>query len=120
MAAMEPASGMNKADYRQRLYERYLSQQVRLDVAAIRAQLESGHPYLERLVWKHFPQNKSVKILDLGCGHGSLLYTLNRAGYSDLVGIETSMEQVAAAKELGLNCVKQGDIVTTLAATAGE
>lgn len=109
---MEPGSG--KSDYRQRLYERYLSQQVRLDVVSIRSQLEAGHPYLERLVDEHFPENKSAKIIDLGCGHGSLLYTLKRAGYTDLLGIETSPEQVAAAHQLGLDCVKQGDIVHAL------
>jgi 2-polyprenyl-3-methyl-5-hydroxy-6-metoxy-1,4-benzoquinol methylase len=121
MAAMEPASGLNKGDYRQRLYERYLSQQVRLDVASIRARLEAGHPYLKRLVRQHFPENKSAKILDLGCGHGSLLYTLKKAGYTDIAGVETSPEQVSAAQQLGLDCVKQGDIVATLnAAPAGS
>lgn len=117
MAAMEPASGMGKSDYRQRLYERYLSHQVRVDVGAVRAQLEKGHPYLERLVDRHFPQERTAKIVDLGCGHGTLLYTLKKRGYTDIAGVETSPEQVSAAHSLGLDCVKQGDINAVLAST---
>jgi trans-aconitate methyltransferase len=42
------------------------------------------------------------RILDLGCGDGALTLTLSRLG-CDVVGVDASPEQVAAARRLGLD-----------------
>ncbi|HVT96424.1 MAG TPA: class I SAM-dependent methyltransferase [Acidobacteriaceae bacterium] len=54
------------------------------------------------IVRKHFPRNRKSRILDIGCGHGALLYVLRQEGYSDLHGADGSEEQVELARRLGI------------------
>jgi predicted TPR repeat methyltransferase len=48
--------------------------------------------------------------MDLGCGHGTHLYFLKQKGYQNLVGVDTSPEQVELAHQLGVEEVQRGDI----------
>ncbi|MEN3015362.1 MAG: class I SAM-dependent methyltransferase [bacterium] len=52
---------------------------------------------------RYLPQDKSIKILDIGCGTGLLVYALNKAGYMNVKGIDVSPHQISAAKKYGLN-----------------
>jgi 2-polyprenyl-3-methyl-5-hydroxy-6-metoxy-1,4-benzoquinol methylase len=65
---------------------------------------------------KHFPADRSVEVLDLGCGHGALIHFARRAGYTNTRGVDGSPEQVAAARRLGIEGVEEGDLLATLAA----
>ena len=44
------------------------------------------------------------KILDFGCGQGLLVNALNVWGYSEVVGVDISPEQISVARQRGLNC----------------
>ncbi len=48
------------------------------------------------------PQDTRARILDLGCGSGFLLQFLIQQGYTSVVGIDTSSEQVDFARSRGL------------------
>lgn len=98
------------ADYRSRLYRQYLTHQVRPKAAEIRSIVHIRAPYLHRMIERWIPSNREVRILDLGCGHGTVLYFLQAAGYHNVAGVDTSHEQVATAHELGLTNVHQCDI----------
>jgi len=54
--------------------------------------------------------DRSARILDLGCGHGAFIYFLREAGYTDVVGVDKSPEQVAEAKRLGIDGVHEADL----------
>lgn len=101
-------------DYRERIYRHYVtargSELVPQDVAG----LASRAPYLRRLIRRHFPENRAAAIIDLGCGHGALLHFLREAGYRHLVGVDRSPEQVAAARRLGIEGVREEDLFETL------
>ncbi|MEM9457848.1 MAG: class I SAM-dependent methyltransferase [Myxococcota bacterium] len=43
--------------------------------------------------------SRSTRLLDLGCGDGFLLEVLARRGFNDLVGVDLSAEELAAARE---------------------
>ena len=101
-------------DIRQRLLARYVS--THSSVADAAAGLERRRPYLDRLVRDHFPSDRSARILDLGCGHGAILWAAARAGYTQLAGVDASPEQVAAAQRLNIPGVRLGDLMETLAA----
>ena len=58
---------------------------------------ELGTPVVELLAPK-----AGERVLDLGCGDGALTLTLARLG-CDVVGVDSSPEQVAAAQRLGLD-----------------
>jgi SAM-dependent methyltransferase len=96
-------------DYKTRLYRNYLTQQVRPNAAEIRSILDIREPYLNRMIARWLPISREVRILDLGCGYGAIMYFLRAAGYHNLTGIDTSPEQVAAAHDFGLTNVHCGN-----------
>jgi len=107
-------STQERETYRDRLYHHYLAHHRGADLLEASARLQGAYPYFKRLS-KHLPDNKSARVLDLGCGYGIWLHWLKQAGYHCLEGIDRSPEQVEAAHSLGLDCVKQGDIHDHLA-----
>lgn len=53
---------------------------------------------------------RDARILEIGCGHGSLLAWLRSRGYDDLVGVDASPSDVELANErLGASVVVVGD-----------
>lgn len=105
---------LERGNYRQRLYDAYVrSGQAELIRDA--SDLDKRSAYLRDLIARHFPKNPEASILDLGCGSGALLHFAREAGFRSLRGVDTSAEQVAGAKALGLDCVEQGDLRQALA-----
>lgn len=60
------------------------------------------------------PADKAIKILDLGCGTGSLLSALKDLGYTHLTGIDLSPEQIKVAHQNGVMEAQEGDLVPFL------
>jgi cyclopropane fatty-acyl-phospholipid synthase-like methyltransferase len=106
------------SDYRRRIYQRYLEAGAAAAVADKSAEFQRRAPYLEKLIREHFPADRQTAILDLGCGAGALEYVAGRRGYVNIVGIDRSPQQVAAAHRLGLTCVREGDLLAALEAQA--
>lgn len=104
--AVEP---IPKSEIRERLYKGYRSYQNAGDPKVERKQRA---PYLRRLIKKHLPSDRNVRVLDLGCGSGAMLYFLHEAGYHKVFGIDTSTEQIAKARELGVSEVEQSDALS--------
>ena len=46
----------------------------------------------------------------MGCGNGGFVYWLQELGYSNTEGIDISIEQVEAAKKIGIKNINQGDL----------
>lgn len=68
--------------------------------------------YVETHFLPHFPTDKSIKILEIGCGWGKYLQVLNDLGYHNVTGIDISDEQITFAKEkLSLKNVFCGDAI---------
>lgn len=49
------------------------------------------------------PPAKDSRILDIGCGFGFCVYTLNELGYGNAIGIDISEQQVSQGRDRGLN-----------------
>jgi len=104
--------------YRDRVYDQYVHArtvplvQPGLDATA------SRRPYLVAMIRRHFPTRRDAAILDLGCGHGTVLHFAQQAGYTNCRGVDRSFEQVAEAKRLGISGVAEGDLAETLSATS--
>jgi len=101
-------------NYRTRVYSSYVTARHEALAPQTVEGLRPRAPYIKRLVQQHFPKDKSAKILDVGCGHGAILYFAQQAGFTDTGGVDGSPEQVAAAKRLGIKGVEEGDLMTTL------
>lgn len=55
------------------------------------------------------PKEKSATIADVACGSGRLLYFFLNLGYSDIVGVDISPEQVFIARQVVPN-ITEGDV----------
>jgi SAM-dependent methyltransferase len=107
-------------DIRGRVYESYVhSRTTPLAPDAVDG-FASRAPYLRRLIRTHFPADRAAAVLDLGCGHGTLLYLARQAGYLKVSGVDVSADQVAEARRLGIEGVSQGDLMETLAALPAD
>ena len=109
-------SGSEVIDYRARLYDRYVSSREGCLAPQSVAGFRPRKPYLTHLIRRHFPAERDAAILDLGCGHGILIYFARLAGYRHAMGVDTSPEQVEEAKRLGIEGVVAGDLMETLRA----
>ena len=106
--------------YRERIYKKYVNaRQESLSPQTIDG-LKPRAPYLKKIIKDHFPVKRDVNILDLGCGHGALIYFAKQFGYVNVRGVDCSEEQVFTAKSLGMDGVKKGDLVEELKKSATE
>jgi SAM-dependent methyltransferase len=71
-------------------------------------------PFLKQIVRRHFPPDLNASILDLGCGCGTLIGVARQMGYRRVRGVDSSPEQVAAAKALGIDSVQNADALEAL------
>jgi len=85
-------------DYRARIYEQYAKLGTErwgahYTEAALRRWADATRHHLRG--W--LPADKHTPILDMGCGHGSLLFMLREDGYSRVTGVDLSPQQIALA-----------------------
>jgi cyclopropane fatty-acyl-phospholipid synthase-like methyltransferase len=104
--------------YRDRIYRHYVAAASTPLAPANVAGLEPRRAVLTRLIAEYFPAARDARILELGCGHGALLHFAREAGYTNLSGIDASPAQVAAARQLGIADVQQGELLPALRAAA--
>ena len=101
--------------YRDTFYKVYFQQQAGRNTLSnsLEKKLEWDYKiYMDEL--SHLlPVNRSVSILDLGAGYGSLCHWLQHKGYKNVKAIDTSPEQVQRAKDLGVS-VELCDVQTAL------
>ena len=75
----------------------------------------SRAPYLGFVINRFVGRDRLLNIVDLGCGHGSFLYFLKRAGYENIVGVDGSPEQIDLAHRLGIGEAQLGQVDSFLA-----
>lgn len=106
MTIPEPSSA-----FKGRLYRSYYTTHIRgrkgeasLEQFAVRARIYDAN-------WSRLlPADRQARILDAGCGTGSLVWWLQRRGYDGTEGIDVSAEQVEVARELGVRNVSVADL----------
>lgn len=124
MSLEKNLNGVSHEDaWKKRLYHAYVSSgqagQIPENITAA-CHFRHRAPYLRSIVRDFLPQDRSIRIADLGCGHGALLYFLKLAGYSNIAGIDVSAEQIEMAQRLGICETLQGSLNEFLAGTQPE
>jgi SAM-dependent methyltransferase len=95
-------------NWKQRLYGEYVtSGQNSVD---IEGGINTYNPYVEMIIKKHLPGDKSISIVDLACGNGGLIDSLKKNGFNNVMGVDISQEQIDIAHKLGIYDVKCQDI----------
>lgn len=99
------------ADWKTKLYEAYVSTEQAAAGVDVEAGLKStDYPQLLELIRRHIPPERSIRIADLGCGHGSLIFCLRSLGYRNVEGVDLSPEQVDLARRLGISGIRRGGL----------
>lgn len=110
---------VTRRSYRERIYSVYASgvQGVagEFDPAAAEAWGAAYATYLRG--W--LPGDRDAAILDAACGGGRLLYFLRRQGFRHLTGVDVSPEQVALARQVTDDIVRE-DVLRFLASNPGR
>lgn len=102
------------SNLRTRIYGHYVHSRGESLAPATVAGFAPRSSSLRRLIKRHFPADRTASILDLGCGHGTLIYFLRQAGYLNVVGVDVSPEQAAEAARLGIKGIREGDLLEAL------
>lgn len=101
--------------YRKHLYSNYYTNQAGRNVQdQLKQKFDQEIRQFRLDIIPHLPQDSSLKILDIGCGTGSLIAALKDADYKNIKGIDISEEQVSIAHQLGVSEVQQSDILSFL------
>lgn len=70
--------------------------------------VESGYNtfgrYYKRNYWGYLPADHQSRILAISCGPGYFVNLLTQAGYTNVLGIDSSSEKIAYARKRDLNC----------------
>ena len=69
--------------------------------------------YLMQKVLKKYIKNKNIKILEIGCGSGIQLKTLNNLGMKKIIGVDINPQAVKHCKSLGFKC-KKSDLFSNI------
>ncbi len=90
--------------WKERLYKQYVSggQAPELAHGGPKAAFRSRAAYHNSIIARYVPKDRQLTVLDIGCGHGTLVYFLQCAGYKNVSGIDASAEQVDLALRLGI------------------
>jgi len=98
-------------NWKDKLYQHYVSsEQAGKHVFSGKELFSGNRIYVEKLIRDHFPADKRIHILDIGCGHGTFLYFAKEKGYTNIKGIDFSEEQVDLAHRLGLHEVERAGL----------
>ena len=97
--------------YRRRIYGRYVEAASASLAPESVAGLAPRRPSLRRFIARHFPPQRDAAILELGCGHGALLQIAREEGYPRMQGVDASASQVSAARRLGIDGVRHGELL---------
>lgn len=60
----------------------------------------------DRIVLPWMPTDRSSRVVEIACGHGSFLCWAKERGYARLTGIDSSPEQIEHAREVGVEVVE--------------
>jgi 2-polyprenyl-3-methyl-5-hydroxy-6-metoxy-1,4-benzoquinol methylase len=106
---MHEETGVNSGnDYRQRIYDRYVSEYVAHTYElGPDTMAEHGRGFRWRLRGM-LPEDRKARMVDIGCGSGAFLHYLRSLGYTDLLGVDASEEQLQVARAMQLP-VRHGD-----------
>ncbi len=97
--------------YKEKLYSKYITTHTAkrkgdLDDLGLKLQSKAFRQHFGRFL----PTVKTAKMADLGCGSGALVWWCIREGFSNVSGVDGSVQQVAKAHEMGIREVMHSDV----------
>jgi len=111
-AARAPAA---PANFKDRIYRDYYKTHIlpRKGAVTIR-QLDKAKKVFDLHFGRFLPADREAEIIDAGCGAGNLVYWMQKAGYGNARGIDSSVDQIEAGKALGIENLEVADLLDVL------
>lgn len=98
-------------NYKDKFYAKYVSTHLSPYKGKATSDTLKGMAIVWGKIFGRFlPENKSARIIDLGCGYGSIVWWLQKSGFTSVQGIDISAEQVEIGRSLGVTNIEQADI----------
>lgn len=107
--------------YRDLLYKRYHSQHTSRHTGLDARSLQLTEALHFQREWGDLlvELNREARLLDIGCGNGSLIMALHQLGFDHVQGIDISEEQIQIARQSGLMEVEVADATEYLKGKSG-
>jgi 2-polyprenyl-3-methyl-5-hydroxy-6-metoxy-1,4-benzoquinol methylase len=105
-----------KDDYRSELYENYATSFKNSTGQFDYSSADKALPCVKYYLRAWLPKDLSSEILDLGCGDGRLIYSLQKLGYSNVSGVDISQSQLALASQVS-SALHNQDVMSFLQQT---
>ncbi len=70
--------------------------------------------YYDKYLRRYLKLSDDIKILELGCGIGGLLYFLKKSGYENFLGVDISVEQLSICQKYVTTKVVNEDVLSFL------
>lgn len=101
-------------NYRERLYKHYVESHYGFVNALTKDEYDFLAKKFRIQILPFIPAGRTVKIVDLGCGPGHLLYCLQTEGYKNVMGVDISPQQLEAATKAGVLNLVNEDVIAFL------
>ncbi|MFG1200980.1 class I SAM-dependent methyltransferase [Xanthobacter aminoxidans] len=102
-------------EWQKRLYNAYVSSNQGGQDASLGYSVRGSH--INSFIRRHIPSDRQIKILDVGCGAGDVIYWLKKANYHNISGFDISPEMIELAHSRGVTEVKLSDINQAISET---
>ena len=93
------------------IYSNYFNSQIKNIAPSIDLHLKWSKLHFVKNFSKILPANKDCNILEVGCGIGNNILSLQSMGYNNCYGIDISQSQIDYANRLGLKNVEKVDAI---------
>lgn len=107
--------------HRDRLFERYATTHVQPREGVITT--DSFRRRVPEWDWTFsslLPADRGAKIIDVGCGSGSIVWWLQQKGFTDVTGVDISAEMIEAGLRAGVRNLVREDIREFLSRRSDE
>lgn len=105
-APVRTPSRVASLDVRQ-AYAHYLSTHFGGDIREGDESFYLQERYFRKNYLPYLPQQNTARIVDLGCGLGHFLFFLQRAGYTNILGVDVGRECIDACRARGFPVVEE-------------
>ena len=100
-------------NYKKRLYDSYVSsgQVGKKETLNPELLFAPSRTYIQGVINRYFKnEDKQKKIVDIGCGHGTFIYFLQKYNFVNLYGFDISKEQIDLGHKLGISNIEHKSI----------
>jgi len=98
-------------NYKEELYKKYVSTHILPRKGSLTlAQLQERANAYQKQFGKFLPTEKNTKIIDLGCGNGSIVWWLQQKGFTNSYGIDISADYIKMGQSLGIKNLEKAEI----------